>query len=120
MFSKSAAWLGSLMLFATAAFHATGLTRIKTAAAAPGLDPLLSSVLTPLWLFPTIHWAFIAAIAVIASVIGSRAILLAGSLIIAADAIMLFAYLGPFLGEAMLAAAAICFFIAAVLRRAPR
>jgi hypothetical protein len=116
--ARIATWLGSALLAATAAFHASGLPDIRTAAAAARYEGMLGMAIEPLWLFPSLHWAVLALIAL--ALPGGRsaslALLLIGLLLVA-DAALLFFYLGPFVGEAMLAGAGSCFVAAALLRR---
>lgn len=113
-------WLGAAILAVTAAFHFTGFASVKAAAAALESETLAAKALAPLWLFPTAHWFFIAVMAFAASFSSSkfaRGFLGAAAVIIALDAGLLYYYLGPFIGEAMLAAAALCFALGAVFRR---
>ncbi len=115
LYGRMAAWLGSAVLAATAAIHGRALPEITAAAEQSSLDPFLKSILEPLWLFPTIHWAVLALIAVVASFrSGSRLLLLAIAALLIADAATIFLNVGPFFGEAMLAAAAGCYLFASV------
>jgi hypothetical protein len=86
-----------------------------SAAAGAVSDPQLKSILPPLWLFPSAHWVFAAIVASVAAFSAgpSRLLLALCGFVVAADAAILFVHLGPFIGEAMLAGAALLFFVAA-------
>jgi hypothetical protein len=119
-FATGLAAAGALLLAATAAFHASGLAGVRKAAEDSALDPMLESIFTPLWLFPTTHWLFVAAVGLIAALRHSpaaRLILAMCGLVIAVDAGLLFLHVGPFIGEAMLGGAALLFIAAAAARR---
>lgn len=112
---------GSLMLAATAAFHGSGFPGVTEAAAKSGLNPQLQAALAPLWIFPSVHWVFVAIVAGIAAATGGanqRLVLILCAAVVAIDAALLYFHLGPFPGEAMLAFAAIMFLIAALRRPA--
>jgi hypothetical protein len=116
-----AATAGALTLAATAAFHATGYASVMKAASAGDLDPQIRMILGPLWIFPSAHWSFIAVVALLAAFAAQGRLLLAlCGAIIAADAIILYLNLGPFIGEAMLAASALLFLAAAALKSGAR
>ena len=113
-------WIGVILLAATAAFHFTGFTTATEAAVKFENETRLAAALPPLWLFPTAHWSFIAIIIAIASFSNSpftRFLFIASAVIVALDASLLFIYVGPFIGEAMLAGSALMFGIAAILQR---
>lgn len=113
--SKIAALLGSAMLLATAAFHFSGREAIGDAVAKAAIGGMLADVIEPLWLFPSIHWSGLALLAaLVAFTPNARLTLMAIALLVAIDAATLLAYLGPFIGEAMLGAAAGLHLVAAL------
>jgi len=117
----SAATAGSILLGATAAFHGSGYASVMKTASASDIDPQLKLILVPLWIFPTAHWIFIAIIALLAAFAPAGRIILAlCGAVIAADAAILYLNLGPFIGEAMLAASALLFVVAAAVKPADR
>ena len=118
--SRILAWTGAVILAATAAFHFTGYESAAAASIALKDETQLAAALPPLWLFPTMHWGALSLIAIAASFSTSglaRFLLIAMALLIGADAAMLFHFIGPFIGEAMLAGSAILFAAAALFMR---
>lgn len=115
-------WTGSAVLLVTAIFHGSGYGSIIEAAQTPEIDPLIASVLRPLWLFPSLHWVMLAALAILAVAHPSRLsryVLLVCALVVGFDAGLLLVFLGPFVGEAMLAAAALLFVAGSLLTDGP-
>ncbi len=114
------AFAGSLMLGATAAFHGSGFSGVTAAAAKGGIASDLQTIIAPLWLFPSVHWVFVAIVAGLAAAtggVGRRLILILCAAVIAIDAALLYVHVGPFVGEAMLAIAALMFLVAAASRQ---
>ena len=64
-------WLGSVILVVTAIFHGTGHADVTQAVASSDLEGMLSGAIGGLWLFPTIHWLFLALLAVAVAVVRS-------------------------------------------------
>lgn len=116
-----AALAGGVVLAATAAFHGSGYRSVMETASKGDIDPQLKMILGPLWIFPSAHWAFIAVVALLAAFAPSGRLILAlcGG-VVAADAAILYFNLGPFIGEAMLAASALLFVAAAAMKPAAR
>ena len=103
-------WVGSALLTITALFHLTGYFGIPAPQPGPGSATFFDAALRPLWLFASLHWLLTAAICVLV-VKGepriARTILLSCAAILVADAILLYLFIGPFIGEAILVAAAL-------------
>ncbi|MCP4201075.1 MAG: hypothetical protein GY769_03990 [bacterium] len=105
-------WLGSVVLAATAAFHGSGYVDVTSTVAESNIEGMLSGAIGGLWLYPSVHWLFIAVLAIVAVQVASRLtpwILGLAAVILAADAIVLLVHVGPFVGEAMLGAAALAY-----------
>lgn len=115
--AKKAALAGAFVLLATSAFHLTGLP-LAEAAKAEISSTFFSSSLVSLWLLPSVHWAFIALLAASAAwhpCRFSRFFLHMAALVLLIDAGMMLASIGPFVAQAMLAAAAVLFVATAKL-----
>ncbi len=100
-------WLGSAVLLATAAFHATGWSDVAAAADEAALSPFMSAAVKALWIYASYHWLFVAVLAAIAVAHASRLariILAMSALLLAVDTVLLLIAVGPFIAEAMLAA----------------
>ena len=108
--------IGSLILAVTAAFHFTGFADISAWVAATGDAGFFAQAIPTIWLFPTVHWLIIA-IGLVAgawfAMAGLRLLLFACALLIAIDAVLIVYAVGPFIGSAMLLAAALCYAFAA-------
>ncbi|QLC22802.1 hypothetical protein HFP51_11795 [Parasphingopyxis sp. CP4] len=108
--------IGSLVLAITAAFHFTGHAEISAWVAETGDQGFFAQAIPTIWLFPTVHWMAIA-IGLVAgawfTVAGLRSLLIACALLIAADAALIVYAVGPFIGSAMLLAAALLYGFAA-------
>ncbi len=110
-----AVWVGSALLTVGALFHLTGYASIPTADPAGAPEKFFAAALHALWLFAGLHWLLIATICVLAGKSGGRfvrLILLCCASIILIDAALLFWFLGPFIGAAILAAAGTAFLVA--------
>jgi len=116
--TKSLTWAGCAVLTVTAFFHTTGFaeaTRISNDGAS---DAFTKMFLEPLWIFPTLNWIIVATIAGYLAIKPDRShqmVLLLIGLIPLADAIVLFAYTGPFIGAFALALAGSLFIIGAMV-----
>ncbi len=113
---KRARWLvrlGSLVLVATAAFHGTGYTEVTDAVAESNLEGMITGAIGGLWLYPSVHWLFLAFLAVVTLRFRSPGArrwvlaLIAGLLVV--DITILLIHVGPFVGEAMLGVAALAY-----------
>ncbi len=97
---------GSAVLAATAAFHASGWPDVAAAVDEASLSPSMGAVVKGLWIYASYHWLFVAVLAVVAVAHPSRlarVILALAALVLAADVVLLFVAVGPFIGEALLA-----------------
>jgi len=106
--------IGSALLAVGALFHLTGYVSIPSAPPVGGLDKFFGAALRALWLFAGLHWLLIATICVVAAKSPARfarLILLCCAVIILTDAALLFWFLGPFIGAAILGAAGIAFLV---------
>lgn len=111
-----AVWIGAALLTVTALFHFTGYFQIPAPRAGAGSPSFFDASLRPLWLFASLHWFLTAAVCVLvirAEPRIARLILLSCAAIVIADAILLYRFIGPFIGEAILAAAALLLMVGA-------
>ena len=109
MIGKMTAAAGGLAIIATAAFHLTGLSMVF-GADTTALPPMLSAALPVLWATPAIHWIMIGVLSMTAAFLGGRfakVFLFVSALVLGVDAGLMLATLGPFIGEAMIAFAAV-------------
>lgn len=107
---------GSLILAATAAFHATGYPDIAAWVDGRGEPSFFASAVPAIWLFPSLHWAAIAIALAVATwfrMAGLRPALCVIAALLVADAALVTSAVGPFVGSAMLIAAAMLYAIAA-------
>lgn len=119
---KVLVWIGALVLAATAAFHGSGYREVTGAAAAAHLEGMLGRVIGGLWLYPSVHWLFLAVLAVVVASSRSRAtaiVLRLIAVVLAVDAILLLVYAGPFIGEALLAFSSLVFAAGSLPARNP-
>ena len=110
-----AAWIGSALLTIGALFHLTGYVSIPSANPVDGLGKFFDAALHALWLFAGLHWLLIATVSVFVAKSDGRfvrLILLCCAVSILTDAALLFWFLGPFIGAAILAAAGSAFLVA--------
>ncbi len=108
---------GCLLLLATAVFHATGYSGVRNALAESSASAFLVGALPGVWLHFSIHLVFLVAFGILAMFLtqGARSVLVLLAFAVAADAALVFSFAGFFAGVALLAAAALCFALAAVL-----
>jgi hypothetical protein len=105
-----AVWIGAALLTITALFHFTGYFQIPDTSPSAGSARFFDAALRPLWLFASLHWLLTAAVCVLvvkAEPRVARSILVGCAAIVLLDALLLYLFIGPFIGEAMLAAAAL-------------
>ena len=110
-----AVWIGSALLTIGALFHLTGYFSIPSANPVDGLGKFFDAAMHALWLFAGLHWLLIATVCVLAAKSEGRfvrLILMCCAVIILTDAALLFWFLGPFIGAAILAAAGTAFLVA--------
>jgi hypothetical protein len=103
-------WIGSALLTITALFHFTGFFAIPAPTPGSGSPSFFEAALRPLWLLASLHWLLTAVICVLvvnAPPRVARTILLACAAVVFADAVLLYRFIGPFIGEAFLTAAAL-------------
>lgn len=100
------AWAGSAVLAATALFHLIGFPAIPAPQAIDGTTSFFEASLQPLWLFAGVHWLLIAFICIVEAKSGQgvgRLILRCCAFVVLADALLLYWFIGPFVGAALLA-----------------
>ncbi len=115
---KAPAWAGSVILLLGAGYHLSALPFAREQAAAGIESAFLRAVSDPLWIMPSAHWAVFAVVAVLAILSPSglsRWILLLISAAVLADAAMIAAKLGPFIGAIMLGLASALIGLSALL-----
>ena len=116
-----AVWVGSALLTITALFHLAGYVEIPARAPGSGSPSFFDAALRPLWLFASLHWLLTAVICVLVVKTEpriARTVLLCCAAIVIADAVLLYRFIGPFIGEAILAAAALLVMVGAHQLRA--
>ncbi|MFQ5524916.1 MAG: hypothetical protein ACE5GX_01515 [Thermoanaerobaculia bacterium] len=122
MNAKRLVWVGSIVLAATAALHGSGYRDVTAAVAESNIEGMFSGAIGGLWLYASVHWLFIAVLAVVAVEIAAPAtpwILGLAAAVLAVDIVVLLVYVGPFFGEAMLGSAFLAYVGgAALVRRA--
>jgi len=116
---KIARWLivaGSLVLFLTALLHGSGYAEISRAVEKSDMKSFLIDVFKALWLMFSIHLLVLSAIFIVASQTpkGRRLVLLC-TLIPAFDTMLLFHFLGVFIGTVALAVATLLFLVGGFL-----
>jgi hypothetical protein len=111
-----AVWTGAALLTITALFHFTGYFQIPAHPPGAGSPNFFDASLRPLWLFASLHWLMTAAVcvwAVKAEPRVARLILLSCAATVIADAVLLYRFIGPFIGEAILTVAALLMMVGA-------
>ncbi len=108
---------GSLLLFATAMFHSTGIRDVSRAVADTDWPQWLSQGYKAVWLSMSAHWVILGVLAVTltwrSAAVGRLALGFCISLL-AVDIGLMLTFVGPFLGELMLAAVILAYGIAMV------
>lgn len=111
-----AVWIGVALLTITALFHFTGYFQIPSPQTGTAALSFVEASLRPLWLFASLHWLLTAAVCALAikadRQIG-RPILLSCAGVVLVDAVLLYRFIGPFVGEAVLAIAALLMILGA-------
>jgi len=116
---KRAQWLiitGSIILFGTALFHASGYGGVANAIAASAAQPFLVSAVKGLWLMFSSHLIILSLVFVVASRSSSgKWVVLACALMPAVDTLLLLRFVGIFPGSILIATATILFLIGGLL-----
>jgi hypothetical protein len=116
---KVARWLivaGSVVLFLTALLHGSGYLQISRALEKSDMKPFLTGGFKALWLMFSIHVLVLGVVLIAASRLpkGRRLVLLC-TLIPAFDTILLFNFVGVFIGTIALAVATLLFLAGGLL-----
>ena len=116
---KIARWLiaaGSTVLFLTALLHGSGYVQISSALEQSALKPFLIGGFKGLWLVFSIHLVVLSAVFIVASWTpkGRRLVLLC-TLIPALDTVVLFHFVGVFIGTIALVVATLLFLAGGLL-----
>ena len=110
---KIGRWLivaGSVVLFLTALLHGSGYLQVSRALETSGMKPFLTGGFKALWLMFSIHVLVLGAVFIVASRIPKgRELVLLCTLIPACDTILLFHFVGVFIGTIALAVATLLF-----------
>ncbi len=116
---KMARWLivaGSVILFGTALFHASGYNGVARAIEASGAKPFLVSAVKGLWLMFSAHLIILSLIIVAASRSShARWLVLLCAVMPVADALLLLRFAGVFAGTILIAVAAMLFIAGGLL-----
>ena len=116
---KVARWLilaGSVVLLATAVLHGSGFRKVSLMIAKSGLSPLAADALKALWLMFSIHLAVLSVVFVVASrTLAAKRLVLLCALIPVADTLLMFRFLGVFVGTISILSAALLFLIGGAL-----
>jgi len=104
--------LGSIVLFGSALFHASGFFMIVRGIKKAGLQPPMDGLLKAFWLTFSVQFIAIAIIAFVARDFerGARIVLLCAACL-AFEALICFCFLGPFIGDYLISIVAVLFFI---------
>ena len=116
---KIARWLiaaGSTVLFLTALLHGSAYGQVSRAVEKSGMGPFLTGGFKALWLILSIHLMVLSAVFIVASWTskGRRLVLLC-TLIPALDTVVLFHFVGVFIGPIALAVATLLFLAGGLL-----
>ncbi len=116
---RIARWLivaGSVVLFLTALLHGSGYVQISSALENSAMKPFLIGGFKALWLVFSVHLVVVSAVFIVASLTpkGRRLVLLC-TLIPACDTILLFHFVGVFIGTVALAVATLLFLAGGLL-----
>ena len=116
---KIARWLivaGGLVLFLTALLHGSGYAEISRVVEKSDMKLFLIDVFKALWLMFSIHLLVLSAIFIVASQTPkSRRLVLLCTLIPAFDTMLLFHFVGVFIGTVALAVATLLFLVGGFL-----
>ncbi len=116
---RIARWLilaGSVVLFLTALLHGSGYVQISRVLEKSSMIPFVTSGFKALWLIFSVHLVVLSAIFIVASLTpnGRRLVLLC-TLIPACDTVLLFHFVGVFIGTVALAVATLLFLAGGLL-----
>jgi len=110
---------GAGVLVATAAIHAAGYGSVSAAVGAGGVNPELAPALRAVWLMVAFHLVILAIIVVVASgAARGKHIVLVCALMPAADAVLLFRFVGVFVGTIDMVAATVLLVLSGLIRDA--
>ena len=116
---KTGQWLvlaGSFILLLTALVHGLGYSQVPGALAPSGGNRLSVVAFKALWLMFSTHLALLSAVFVVASrVREGKWVILVCMLIPASDTVLLFHFVGVFIGTILLAIATLCFIVGGIL-----
>src|SRR5213593_1172876 len=101
---------GSLVLICAALYHGSGYPAVSKIVAGADMSPLLTRAVQALWLMFSSHLLMVGGIsvaAVLKPVPASRLVLVLCGCAAAADAVVLAAFVGVFIGNALLGVAAL-------------
>src|SRR5208337_2081840 len=116
---KTARWLivaGSAVLFLTALLHGSGYLQVSHVLETSDMKPFLTGGVKALWLMFSIHLLVLGAVFIAASRIPKgRGLVLLCTLIPACDTILLFHFVGAFIGTIALAVATLLFLAGGLL-----
>lgn len=107
----------AVVLFATAAFHATGYEPLRDAVSGSTLIPFFRDAIPGIWLFFSWHLAALACALGWISLRHShsaRPLLVFAAIVVCVDTLFVISLAGFFAGTALLAAAAACTVVAAI------
>lgn len=110
-----------IIVVITAGIHALGYPSVGTQLAASGLDPVWRSGIKGLWFIFSLHLVIVGALFLAASVRPadvSRVVLIITALVPTVDAVMLYSFVGVFIGTVALAIAALLAYVGVALRPA--
>lgn len=112
-----AVWVGSALLAITALVHLTGFPAMPASPPITDASTFYEAVLRPLWLFASAHWLLIATVCMFAARSpwgAARIVLLACGGVVLVDAVVLYWFIGPFMGVWLLAAAGVAMMVATI------
>lgn len=114
---RFAVWTGCALLALTAMFHLSGLPTSADAGNTSGSEAFYDVALSALWLSVGLHWLTIAVVCGLATrfpLALSKTILQLCAAILLVDALVLYWFIGPFIGSFAVATAAIAFTLGSV------
>lgn len=107
-------------MLVTAGIHALGYRPVTAQLATSGLDAVWQSGIKGLWLIFSLHLVIVGALFLVASVRPakvSKAVLVIAGLVPAGDTVMLYRFVGVFIGTVVLAIAAVLLYVGVGLQR---
>ena len=118
--ARALAVFGSVVVIATALFHASGYAEVSRAVDRSDLGQFLRSGFKGLWLMFSANLLLLAVFSLLVAIrhsSASRSILFVSGAVLAANTLLLFIYAGPFLGAFMLAAGSSALLVASALMK---